>query len=91
MVKGGPRAPVEFRLLQSIDPDTGELTADETIAAIVGPKTNTEIFRSAFMLRRLWSSCARHPLSLDEYFALRELCPAATHAPLNMRRPTRPW
>lgn len=33
MVKGGPWVPVEIRLEQEIDPETGELVADEYLAA----------------------------------------------------------
>lgn len=60
MVKGGVFVPVEIRLIQVIDPETGELLEDERFEAIVDGSQVRNILKT-------WEYCCAHPISRDEY------------------------
>lgn len=82
MVRGGPWVPVAIWLEQTIDPETGELTEPETLAAICNgePKGPRWLARNWTYLR---------PVSAEDYDALtgardRHEEMAATHARLNL-------
>lgn len=62
MVRGGPWIPVEIYLHQEIDPDTGELTADEKLMCVRGGESADPY--------REWPSC--RAISIEEYDALVE-------------------
>lgn len=84
-VRGGPRVPVEIRLLQEIDPENGELANDERLVAIVGTERAFETFKSRWGVERQWLAAARNPISREEFLALVEIAPAswmAKHNPL---------
>lgn len=51
MVRGGPFVPVRVWMRQEIDPDTGDLTADETLEAEIGGKPASIAFVAS---RWLW-------------------------------------
>ncbi len=79
MVKGGPWVPVEIRLEQEIDPETGELAADEYLAAEQLGASQDPVW--------IWTYL--RPIPRDEYDALvsqhRDLdLMAATHAPIDL-------
>lgn len=78
--KGGPRVPVEIRLIQDIDPETGELASDEWCAAIVGPAGAHSVVRAQDEVESVWMSCANKALSRSEYFALCEISTEARAA-----------
>ncbi|MGP9804064.1 hypothetical protein [Paracoccus sp. NSM] len=86
-VRGGPFVPVEIWLEQQIDPETGELTADEELRAVCnGERCNPYT---------VWSYC--RAISLEEYDALtgaRDAIAdmAATHVSINLAEmaPIRP-
>lgn len=60
MVRGGPFVPVEIWLEQEIDPETGELVADERLRAICNGELRDPV--------SLWTFC--RAISLAEYDAL---------------------
>lgn len=60
MVKGGPFVPVEIWLEQKIDPETGELAADERLRAICNGERRDPV--------SIWTYC--RPIAADEYDAL---------------------
>lgn len=79
MVKGGPFVPATIVMLQKTDPDTGELTEDEVLAADQNGKITDPV--------RIWSYC--RAISREEYDALTEShrtinVMAATHAPVDL-------
>lgn len=59
-VRGGPFVPVEIWLEQEIDPETGELTADEVLRAICNAERCNPL--------TVWPYC--RPIPLTEYDAL---------------------
>lgn len=79
MVKGGPFVPVRIWLDQSIDADTGELTAPEELRA---ERNGWPIAPEA-----VWLSC--RPVTQQDFHALVEAhaaedVMAATHAPIDL-------
>ena len=60
MVAGGVFVPVEIRIIQVIDQETGELFEDERLQAIV----DGEISRD---LQKTWEYCCTHAISREEY------------------------
>lgn len=78
-VRGGPFVPVEIWLEQQIDPETGELTADEQLRAVCnGERCNPYT---------VWTYC--RAITLEEYDALtgaRDAIAdmAATHVAINL-------
>ena len=79
MVRGGPFVPVEIWLEQEIDPETGELAADERLVAICNG-----ILRDPLSI---WTYC--RPISASEYNGLtgaHASMPdmAATHVAINL-------
>ena len=58
--RGGPFVPVEIEMIQEIDPATGELTADERLAAYENGRPVDPV--------RVWPYC--RPISAAEYDGL---------------------
>lgn len=78
-VRGGPFVPVEIWLEQQIDPETGELTADEELRAVCNGERCNPL--------TVWPYC--RPIPLEEYDALtgaRDAIPdmAATHVAIDL-------
>lgn len=60
MVRGGPFVPVEIWLEQQIDPETGELVADERLRALVNGENRDPV--------NVWPYC--RAISVEEYDGL---------------------
>lgn len=69
LVRGGPWVGVAIWLAQEIDPETGELVADERLVATVDGAPADPI--------AVWTYCAKNPIPEAEY---RFLIAAARHA-----------
>lgn len=79
MVKGGPFVPVTIVMLQEIDPETGDLTADE--------KLTTDQMGWTANPTSIWTHC--RAISREEYDALTDshrsiALMAATHAAVDL-------
>ena len=87
LVKGGVWCPARIWLVQEIDPDTGELAADEVMRCeIAGERRNPVT---------AWVGLARFPIAEAEYERMMQLLGLpvfrATHAPVPMTEtPMRP-
>jgi hypothetical protein len=74
MVKHGPMVPVAIWIDQDIDPETGELMADEVMRCLVNGKDADA--------QAQWSDVAGHPITEREYrFLTASVDYARQHAP----------
>lgn len=88
-VSGGPRVPVEIRVLQDVDEETGELAGDEELIAIIGTPEFFEVKERWPAVVAAWMSCARNPVTRDQFHALVESCPSAWMKPIDLREALR--
>ena len=71
LVKGGPFVPVAIWIDKQVDEVTGELTDDERLVALANGKTADPT--------RVWSFCARHPITEEDYRDFIEVQEWASH------------